>query len=150
MLFSKVHVFPTRCCVHVEMKCSKHQGIWTQNAQDIRKYSPSEESARYHEKLSTFHGLFIWSTPPFGFWTKSRSSLNIFGTKGTFCLKHRPETFPDRIMNMSTFHDIDWGNEKNEKICLSSVIAVSEFAAQCRSGYWRWCETRRRHILKIK
>ena len=41
--------------------------------------------------------------------------------------KCEPEQFKGRIIFMSMYHDIDWGNEETEN-CIATALRVTEYA----------------------
>ena len=61
-----------------------------------------------------------------------------------------PERFQGRIVFMSMFNDIIWGNKDNETECIANSTLVSLFAKRCPAGRWsflgpgsdtKWCST---------
>ena len=51
-------------------------------------------------------------------------------------IKCEPEQFPDRIISMSMYNDIVWGEKGNKEMCVANSLNVTEYARRFAPGHW--------------
>ena len=76
-------------------------------------------------------GQFIWHVLP------GASTIEIKKRVQKHLNWRNPESFDQRIIFMSLFHDIAWRKKVNTETCLRSDKEVTAFPAQHKPG--RWC-----------
>ena len=51
-------------------------------------------------------------------------------------LNSKPEQFKGRIIFLSMYDDIRWGNSRNEEVCVANSIFVAKYAQRFSLGHW--------------